>query len=142
MNALDVYLHDERTGVLERGDSGSLLFTPAGLEGFVANEAYCMALAREVGLTVAVAQPMRAGALEALNVERYDRVRDGSAVRRIHQEDFCQASGRPPEMKYEAEGGPGVALVGCGRTRSRSPSARWRRGRACRLAGATLRLSP
>ena len=30
----------------------------------------------------------------------------------IHQEDFCQASGLPPEAKYEAEGGPGVADCG------------------------------
>jgi serine/threonine-protein kinase HipA len=108
---LPVLLRDEHIGIT-RGRPPSthiVKVPPAGLEGFVANEAYCMALAREVGLTVAVAKPMRAGRLEALNVERYDRVRDGSEVQRIHQEDFCQASGRPPEMKYEAEGGPGVA---------------------------------
>jgi serine/threonine-protein kinase HipA len=27
-------------------------------------------------------------------------------TRRIHQEDFCQALGRPPEQKYQADGGP------------------------------------
>jgi len=81
---------------------------PAEIPGFVANEAYCMALARESGLTAAASYPVRAGHLEALVVERYDRFRDGSRVRRIHQEDLCQASGRRPEMKYEAEGGPGA----------------------------------
>jgi serine/threonine-protein kinase HipA len=40
-------------------------------------------------------------------VARYDRVRraDGETVR-VHQEDFCQALGRPPERKYQQEGGP------------------------------------
>jgi serine/threonine-protein kinase HipA len=108
---LPVLLRDDRVGIT-RGRPPSthiVKVPPSGLEGFVANEAYCMALAREAGLTVAAAKPMRAGGLEALSVERYDRVREGSEVRRIHQEDFCQASGCPPEMKYEAEGGPGVA---------------------------------
>ncbi len=41
-------------------------------------------------------------------VQRYDRVygADGS-LERLHQENFCLALGVPPEMKYEAEGGPG-----------------------------------
>jgi serine/threonine-protein kinase HipA len=85
---------------------------PPEIPGLVANEAYCMALAREVGLSAANATPLRADHLEALLVERYDRIQDGSRVRRIHQEDFCQATGRPPEMKYESEGGPGVAECG------------------------------
>jgi serine/threonine-protein kinase HipA len=41
-------------------------------------------------------------------VTRYDRIRTGDAVHRIHQEDFCQALGFLPELKYESEGGPGV----------------------------------
>ena len=43
-------------------------------------------------------------------VERYDRkvAEDGSIIR-IHQEDFCQALGMPPEIKYEREGGPSIA---------------------------------
>jgi serine/threonine-protein kinase HipA len=40
-------------------------------------------------------------------VQRYDRIisPDG-AVARVHQEDFCQALGFPPERKYQQEGGP------------------------------------
>jgi len=42
-----------------------------------------------------------------LLVERYDRVLDTRGNRqRIHQEDFCQALGVVPEMKYQNEGGP------------------------------------
>ncbi len=38
---------------------------------------------------------------------RYDRTIDanGSGTR-VHQEDFCQAMGFPPERKYQQEGGP------------------------------------
>lgn len=108
---LPVLIEDDRIGIT-RGRPPSthiVKVPPPEIAGFVANEAYCMALAREAGLSAAMSYPVKADHFEALVVERYDRFRDGSAVRRIHQEDFCQASGRPPEMKYEAEGGPGVA---------------------------------
>ena len=39
---------------------------------------------------------------KALLIERFDRqVDENGAVTRIHQEDFAQALGLPPEMKYE-----------------------------------------
>lgn len=40
-------------------------------------------------------------------VQRYDRIigPDGAVVR-VHQEDFCQALGFPPERKDQQEGGP------------------------------------
>ncbi|HEX8689475.1 MAG TPA: type II toxin-antitoxin system HipA family toxin [Solirubrobacterales bacterium] len=78
------------------------------VDGMVANEAFCLALAKEIGLTTAEAIPIRAGEEEALLVTRYDRLRADDGVRRIHQEDFCQALGFLPEQKYESEGGPGV----------------------------------
>ncbi|MDV6346289.1 HipA domain-containing protein [Nitrosomonas sp. Is35] len=41
---------------------------------------------------------------------RYDRQTDTqSRVARLHQEDFCQALGVVPEMKYQNEGGPDLA---------------------------------
>lgn len=43
-------------------------------------------------------------------IERYDRLRiDDGSVLRVHQEDFCSASGRLPARKYEEQGGPGLA---------------------------------
>ena len=40
-------------------------------------------------------------------VRRYDRnIQSDSRITRIHQEDFCQALGFPPERKYQQEGGP------------------------------------
>lgn len=72
------------------------------LHGSVANEALCLALARRVGLTTCDASTGRAGDRDYLMVTRYDRERraDGR-IRRLHQEDFCQALGKPPGAKYQ-----------------------------------------
>jgi serine/threonine-protein kinase HipA len=71
------------------------------------NEAYVMQLAAAIGLPVAPAEPRKIGDRSYLLVTRYDReaATDG-ALRRLHQEDFCQALSIPPEQKYAAEGGP------------------------------------
>ena len=39
-------------------------------------------------------------------VERYDRHLVGTVMRRIHQQDFCQALGILSSEKYESDGGP------------------------------------
>lgn len=71
------------------------------------NEAFAMRLAGAVGLTVAPVEIGRAETHVFLLVARYDRKRapDGS-LKRVHQEDFCQALGCLTERKYAAEGGP------------------------------------
>jgi serine/threonine-protein kinase HipA len=40
--------------------------------------------------------------------ERFDRIRNNSHIKRIHQEDFCQALGISHANKYEKEGGPSL----------------------------------
>jgi serine/threonine-protein kinase HipA len=76
------------------------------VEGSVQNEAFCMALAGRVGLPVPRSWIHHAKE-PVYVVERFDRlVADDGSVTRLHAEDFCQATGRPPERKYEAEGGP------------------------------------
>ncbi|WP_186402495.1 type II toxin-antitoxin system HipA family toxin [Sphingopyxis sp. P1IMeth2] len=74
------------------------------LPGSVQNEALCMHLARRIGLNVAPVTTGVAGERSYLLVERYDRTGTGNNVRRLHQEDFCQALGRPPAAKYEFNG--------------------------------------
>lgn len=89
----------------------------------VENEAFCLALARRVGLPAPRSWIIDAGG-PVLLVERYDREilsgGDGAGntdadrdfrieVRRIHQEDFCQALTIAPGAKYENEGGPSFA---------------------------------
>ena len=60
-----------------------------------------------IGLDVAPVEPRVVSDRTFLLVQRYDRAfGDDGNVRRIHQEDFCQALGVPPETKYASEGGP------------------------------------
>lgn len=79
-------------------------------KGTTENEAFVMRLAKTIGLNVAHVEPRVICGRTFLLIERYDRTRgvDGR-VRRIHQEDFCQALGIPPEKKYANEGGPAFA---------------------------------
>ena len=76
--------------------------------GLVENEFFCMRLAAALGLDVAPVDIGTAGSIRFLQVTRYDRRADGrEGWARIHQEDFCQALGIAPELKYQNEGGPG-----------------------------------
>jgi serine/threonine-protein kinase HipA len=80
----------------------------AQLDNTVINETFCMTLAFRVGLPVPAAQVVTIGGKHVFMVERYDRTRSAAGnVVRLHPEDFCQALGIPPELKYEKEGGPG-----------------------------------
>ncbi len=71
------------------------------------NEAFVMRLAAAIGLDVAPVEARIVQDRTFLLVQRYDRAFDDNRqVCRIHQEDFCQALGVPPETKYASEGGP------------------------------------
>jgi serine/threonine-protein kinase HipA len=71
------------------------------------NEAFVMRLAAAIGLDVAPVEPRIVRDRPFLLIQRYDRAVDPRGyVQRIHQEDFCQALGVPPENKYAGEGGP------------------------------------
>lgn len=87
----------------------SVIQGEADIRDSVHNELFCLLLAARVGIPAPHAEMRMAGDEPFLLVERYDRVRKGKQVVRLHQEDFCQALSVPPESKYEREGGPGVA---------------------------------
>ena len=71
------------------------------------NEAFAMRLAAAAGLDAAPVEARLAGGIPYLLVQRYDRaIVPDAGLQRIHQEDFCQALGIPPERKYASEGGP------------------------------------
>jgi serine/threonine-protein kinase HipA len=79
--------------------------------GLVAAESLCLVLARAAGLTTIDSELVEIGETQCLVVSRYDRVTDGQDVRRIHQEDLCQALAIDPDAnrgraKYERAGGP------------------------------------
>ncbi|WP_340645566.1 type II toxin-antitoxin system HipA family toxin [Phenylobacterium sp.] len=78
----------------------------------VENEYYCLTLMAAFGLETPTVGIGRFGDAKALVVERFDRrlTKDGRMLR-LPQEDCCQALSVPPTLKYEDQGGPGVAAI-------------------------------
>ena len=69
-----------------------------------------MQTATRMGIMAAPTAVMCVEDVEAIIVTRYDRAPlGGSSLRRVHQEDFCQALGVPTAQKYASEGGPTFA---------------------------------
>jgi serine/threonine-protein kinase HipA len=78
----------------------------------VENEALCMRIAQHLGLSVAAIDTTEIAGRKLIIVERYDRrVATDGTVERIHQEDLCQATGVPPESKYQEDGGPSLRRI-------------------------------
>ncbi len=75
----------------------------------VYNEYFCLKLAAKMNLNAPQVEIRWLGDTPYFLIERYDRVRSAAGqIERLHQEDFCQALGIMPELKYEREGGPSV----------------------------------
>jgi len=74
------------------------------------NEWLCLKILAAFGLPVANAELATFGNQTVLIVERFDRrwASDRSWLMRLPQEDFCQALGIAPAIKYENDGGPGI----------------------------------
>ncbi|MCE2680635.1 MAG: type II toxin-antitoxin system HipA family toxin [Burkholderiales bacterium] len=106
---LPVVFDGERIGLPKGGQPSTHILKPAiaSVQDSVINEGFCLALAQAMGMPTAQAQIFQVSDRQVLLVARYDRRvgTDGQPVR-IHQEDFCQALGTVPEMKYQNEGGP------------------------------------
>lgn len=106
---LPVVFDGDRIGLPKGGQPSTHILKPAiaAVEGSVINEGFCLALAQAMGMLAAQAQLFQIKDRQVLLVARYDRRvgHDGTPVR-THQEDFCQALGVVPEMKYQNEGGP------------------------------------
>jgi serine/threonine-protein kinase HipA len=109
---LPVVFDGARVGLPRNGMPSSHVLKPTirALEDTVTNEGFCLALAEAMQLKPAKSQMRSVLGRQFLLVERYDRVVDAQGQRqRVHQEDFCQALGVVPEMKYQNEGGPDLA---------------------------------
>jgi serine/threonine-protein kinase HipA len=85
--------------------------------GIVVAEAAALRIAAAVGITTITPQVVELGGFPCLIVDRFDRAVDArGGVRRIHQEDLCQATGTSPtaqrgRAKYEDHGGPGFVRL-------------------------------
>ena len=109
---LPVVFDGTRIGLPLNGMPSSHILKPAihAVADSVINESFCMALAEVMQLKPAKSKVHVVQDRSFLLVERYDRVIDVKGHRqRVHQEDFCQALGVAPEMKYQNEGGPDLA---------------------------------
>lgn len=83
--------------------------TLLGFPHLAENEYFCMQLADRCGVPVPNTFLLNAR-VSLLAVERFDRVAVEGGIDRLHQEDFCQATGTLPAAKYEADGGPGFEI--------------------------------
>lgn len=83
------------------------------LSDSVENEWLCHLILKAYGIPVANAEIATFGHVKTLVVERFDRrwAEDRSWIIRLPQEDMCQALGEPPALKYESDGGPGIAPI-------------------------------
>jgi serine/threonine-protein kinase HipA len=101
---------DGRWGVPSgRVPTTHILKPPSGeFDGHAENEHFCLELARALGLPVVDSRIMHFQDEVAIVIERYDRIRTAAGLRRVHQEDICQALSIPPTLKYQNEGGPGI----------------------------------
>ncbi len=106
---LPVVLVEEKVALPAPGQPTTHILKPP-IERFEAtteNEAFAMRLAARMNLDVASVEARCVAGRTYLLVERYDRKRlDDGRVKRLHQEDFCQALSVFPERKYASEGGP------------------------------------
>ena len=105
---LPVVLIDNQVAIPQPGQPSTHLIKPepAMFPGLAANEAFCLALARAVGLDVVAGEWRSAKGRPFLLVTRYDRLLREEQVQSLHQEDFAQALGVPSNRKYAVEGGP------------------------------------
>lgn len=81
--------------------------------GLIDAEADCLELARAIGLTSIDVRREEIGDTRCLIVPRFDRAEEPGGIRRIHQEDLCQALAIDPDdrkrrAKYESAGGPSL----------------------------------
>lgn len=73
------------------------------------NEYICCRWAAMIGMSTAACELIWVGSTRVLVSERFDRLGALPNIRRLHQEDFAQLTGRLPIHKYEENGGPSVA---------------------------------
>jgi serine/threonine-protein kinase HipA len=77
------------------------------------NEWLCLEIAKAFGFETAHAEIQSFDGVKVLVVERFDRrwSTDRQWLMRLPQEDMCQVLGVSPSLKYQSDGGPGIAEI-------------------------------
>ena len=104
-----VVLKEGKVCLPNQGCPTTHILKPAlkGFPGSVQNEYLCLRIAQAMKMGAVAAEIRCAKEVTYLLVERYDREVVRDKIRRIHQEDFCQALGIRSNNKYQKDGGPG-----------------------------------
>ena len=76
-----------------------------GFNETIENEFICIKSAEKLGIKVPAIKIGYANKTKYFLIQRYDREVIDNKIKRIHQEDFCQASNIPNAYKYQSEGG-------------------------------------
>jgi len=110
---LAVYVKNEKIFIPFNNTPSTHILKPAhGIyDDVIFNEYFCLTLAKKIGLQVAEVELKKTEDIYYLLVKRYDRINipvQGNYIRRVHQEDFCQALGVPSTKKYQNEEGPSL----------------------------------
>jgi len=115
-------LHDGKWHApLDATPTTHIMKLPLGLVGnmradmstSIENEWLCSKVMQAYGIETAHCDIATFGETKTLVVERFDRKLSakGDYWLRLPQEDMCQALGKPPELKYESDGGPGMGHI-------------------------------
>ncbi len=102
--------HKDGEWFLPCGNSPSNCIVKPG-KSIAINEFIVTRLAKECGFNTPEVELKYFGDELALVTYRYDRIIENGRLRRLHQEDMCQALSIPPEKKYETDGGPGISRI-------------------------------
>jgi serine/threonine-protein kinase HipA len=112
---LAVYVEDEKIFIPLNSAPSTHILKPDfnKYDGVIFNEAFCLELAKQVDLSVVEVSMKKTEDINYLLIKRYDRISMGAEgnskrIKRVHQEDLCQALGIPSTSKYQNEGGPSL----------------------------------
>ncbi len=92
---------------------GQIEHSGLDLSDSVENEWLCHLILKGYGLPVAHTEIGVFDGIKTLIVERFDRrwAQDDTWLMRLPQEDMCQSLNVSPVLKYEGDGGPGIASI-------------------------------
>ena len=104
---ISVIVVNGQIGIPKSNVPTSHILKPAinGFNETIENEFICIKAAKALGINVPDVKIGYANKTKYFLIQRYDREIINNKIKRIHQEDFCQASNIPSAYKYQSEGG-------------------------------------
>lgn len=92
---------------------GKIKHSNIDLSESIENEWLCLQILSAFSLPVNQAKIIQFDDVTTLVIERFDRrwADNGRWLMRLPQEDLCQALCKPPALKYESDGGPGIQEI-------------------------------